>query len=564
MTIETEGKKARLEKFLTVVAWLGILIHLGMFAVTNISGFGLYCDSDMYMDTLVAKYMWEEKSLFPKGWGFGNQLYVAATPVLAALFYGLTGSLNGAMILATETMTVFIVVSFLWLVRVITKDSLISACSCLLLIGSVAAPAQVGSYNTRLFFVQASYYACYLITLFVVYGDYVRSFQSQKLRPVALGLAMALSFAMGMQSLRQTVAMTLPMLVCEAFLALRRMICREKLWDSQIRGTALRVLCYTVANLGGVLVIKWMNIPQVNITGDMKAVPFGEIFGRLAPAADAFLKVTGLKILQGPETDIVYAIFALAMFAVCVAAGVIWVMKIKHPKTAVELCWLLCLVGIVGTMMSCVFFNVTIKERYLFLYYPLVAFSGLILLQKLPKRLKQLAALLMTLLCVGNVFHCQKLKMEVALLNDGSIAGKAFRLARDYGYHTLAWESQELTDARDLANWAVEEGYEYIYGEWSLIPHVAAQSDGKLVAGCWYHQGVIYQPVNFLNAQDIYGEEENAKAIYVFLPGDEEAGLQKAKERGVTLTKAAQFGDYRAYTSPVQLMGRESPGMESE
>ena len=40
----------------------------------NIDAFAMFCNTDMYLDTLIAKLMWEQKSLFLDGWIFGNQI----------------------------------------------------------------------------------------------------------------------------------------------------------------------------------------------------------------------------------------------------------------------------------------------------------------------------------------------------------------------------------------------------------------------------------------------------------------------------------------------------------
>ena len=200
---------------------LCIFAYLAVFAVINIFGFELFCDCDMYPDTLVARLMWEQKTLFPDGWVFGNQLYILATPALAALMYGITGSMNTSMVIATEIMTFFIVSSFLWALCAITSNRLDRITCCLILLASVIAPTGTYAPNAQLFFVYASYYACYLITLFVIYGDYIRAFQTNHFRPVALGLSVVLCFATGMQSLRQTVVMILPIICCEFYLASR-------------------------------------------------------------------------------------------------------------------------------------------------------------------------------------------------------------------------------------------------------------------------------------------------------------------------------------------------------
>ena len=102
--------------------WRAILLvllglYLLAFCIINFIGFGDFVSADMYSDSLLARYMWEQKSLFPEGWVFGNQYYVIATPVVAALFYGLTGSMNLAMILATTAMGLGLLISFWWMVR---------------------------------------------------------------------------------------------------------------------------------------------------------------------------------------------------------------------------------------------------------------------------------------------------------------------------------------------------------------------------------------------------------------------------------------------------------------
>ena len=80
------------EELLTGLTIGVILCFFAVFAVINFKCFARFCEPDMYADTLVARLMWEGKTLFPFAYVFGNQLYVIATPVVSALFYGLTGS----------------------------------------------------------------------------------------------------------------------------------------------------------------------------------------------------------------------------------------------------------------------------------------------------------------------------------------------------------------------------------------------------------------------------------------------------------------------------------------
>ena len=153
------GKKWDLiKKVLILLILCCIVVCILNYSYLNFTGFARYCNSDVYADSLVAMMMWDQKTLFPDGWLFGNQFYVAATPNLAALFYGLTGSINLGMVLATELMTVLVFLSFLWLLRALTKDLLLQLTACLTLLAANVAPYGPYSVNSMLFFTQASFY----------------------------------------------------------------------------------------------------------------------------------------------------------------------------------------------------------------------------------------------------------------------------------------------------------------------------------------------------------------------------------------------------------------------
>lgn len=526
------------EKNHTIIKWslititiCCILAYLTIFAILNVYGFERYCNADTYADTLVAKKMWEQKTLFPQDWIFGNQYYVIATPVLAALLYGIIGNINTAMVFATEIMTLLTLLSFFWMLRAITKDLLSSLVCCLLLVASIVALAGPYSLWPQFFFLQASYYACYLITMFIVFGDYIRAFQSPKPRLATWGLSLLLCYATGMQSLRQTVIMVLPILAYELFLAFRRILYHEKAWSRENNGSIIRGLSYGVANLAGVITTKLMPIATESIYGEMQPISLKTIAQRLPPVWSAICEATNLDyILNFNGFSRMFVLYILFLLTIFLVSAILWFARIKRPETALEICWLLCLVGIFGVLLSTVLFNITLRSVYIFMWFPLVALSGLMILKKLSVRHRHIATLL---ICALTFIHLC------------------------YGYlpETKNLFVAEPRDSELMCQWAMENGYEYVYGDyWSTAPYIAVYSEGKIEAGCWYPTECIYQPQGACNSQDIYGVEENKKAIYVFSAADEDYGLLVAKERGVSLTKVAEFGDLRAYTSPVPLM----------
>lgn len=523
-----------LAKYQKTAKWAGILlmlccicVHLIVYGVLNFDGFARYCNSDVYADSQIAVKMWEQKTLFPDGWTFGNQFYVAATPVLAALLYGLTGSINTAMALATEIMTLLILISFFWLLRSVTRNLFLQITACLVLLTANVAPYGPYSVNSMLFFTQASFYACYLITLFVVFGDYIRVYSGKNSSRMAWMLSLALSFAMGMQSLRQTVVMVLPILACEIFVTLRRKLLGKRAWSGK---TLIRSVSYAGANAAGAVVMELLNPPNVSIYGELETASLADITQRLEPVKTALCEITSLSYVLEGECGKFMALIILGLIALAVMGALLWLIRIHREETALELCWLLLAVGILGVLLSTIVMNITLRGIYLFMWFPLVACSTLMLMKKLPGILN---------VCV------------ILVLCSASLLG-----VRDsYGIYLQLLEQNEPTESAQVCQWAMDEGYDYVYGDyWGIAPEIAVYSDGALEAGCWHTpENVFY--VELVNTpQNIYGEEENEKAIYVFTSEDEEAGLRAAAEEGIVMEKVAQFGDCKVYTSPVQLM----------
>lgn len=507
-----------------------ILVQLLLFAYLNFRGFARYCNSDTFADMQVAKRMWEQKTLFPEGWTFGNQCYVVATPVLAALFYGLLGNINLAMAAAAEGMTVLVLLSFLWLLHAAPVDYLTRLVGCLLLLTFVVAPYGVYSMNSMLFFTQASFYSCYLITLFVVFGDYARAAASNKPRVAAWVLSLLLSFGTGMQSLRQTVIMILPIAVYELFYGLRNLLQHRMLWCRQDLPRILRALSYGCANLAGVVAVKLMHISSAPIFGNTQMAGMENLGEKLGAVASAAAELTCLDYLFAGDCSRFLTLVILVPVILALIAGLCWLVRINRQENGLELCWILCLIGMAGVFLSTIVLNITLRGIYAFMWFPLAALSGVMLLRKIPSVPQFAAIALACLLSLGSILYC-------------------------YGPYVSEIVQAEETDAQRVSQWAVAQGYDFVYGEyWGTAPQIAAYSEGKLDAGCWHGPENVFQIEAANTPQDIYGEIENGKAIYVFTSEDEASGLQKALERGVTLTKIEEFGKYNAYISPEQLM----------
>lgn len=95
---------------------------------------GLWVNFDQYFDMNFARVAFREKRIFPENWIFGNQYYVAATPVLAAAFYGVFRDIFLAMGAASCVMTALVLISFVWCFKpAANRFSLLAGC--LVLVG---------------------------------------------------------------------------------------------------------------------------------------------------------------------------------------------------------------------------------------------------------------------------------------------------------------------------------------------------------------------------------------------------------------------------------------------
>ena len=169
IAIHTRKKE---EYFLTVF-WILILCIYGIaIAFINFSqNPQLYC-TDMYSDMLYAIEVWHQKTIFPDGWVFGNQLYAVATPVLAALMFGITKNPCIAMGIASSIMGVGVIASFGWMLKPIFPKLherlavVVAFMTVILLCGNAIHDVN----GWQLFFTLCSYYSCYAITVFLAFG----------------------------------------------------------------------------------------------------------------------------------------------------------------------------------------------------------------------------------------------------------------------------------------------------------------------------------------------------------------------------------------------------------
>ena len=517
-----------------IMAVLGIMLYLVIFGIINFKYLACFADGDIYSDTLVAREMWRQKTIFPEGWIFGNQYYVIATPVIAALFYGLTGRMNLAMALATGLMSILELLCLNWMLRPLIRRRDFRLCTVLLFIAAPMGTAIVSEWQGQLFFILASYYACYALTLFFVLGDYIRArLNPEPVRPWSLIAALLLCFATGMQSLRQTAVMILPLLALQLLGLLKHLWRKEPAFPREERAEWVRTALYTAANLTGCIVIRALKIPSMSIYMD-NSLATEELSQRVRALWVALRGISGLDAVQFGEFRVFFLLFFLFQMILILCAAVCVVRKLGSGPSATEILWVFCVISLAGVLLAGLLIQIKMRAIYLFVWYLWVALSLMLVLKEDGRKEKPGTELMKAFVAVAACI--------LAICNLPASYGGSLQQVRDGDY------SAKLALIED----AQAAGIEYIYGDWMFAPSYVALSDGALTGGFW--DDILLNVNEGINLQNIYSEEDNQRALYLVNEWNHDYFLELADEMGAKVSLIGEYGFCTAWRSDRQLM----------
>ncbi len=541
-----------------------IIIFFAVFCVINFCGFERFCDSDMYQDVYVSKLIWNSKSIFPPNWTFSNQYFVLAAPNIAAVVYGITGSINLSMELATTIYTLLILAAFVYMIKAVTSNKTVILVSIICFMAAVTGNDIVNTHQGQLYFLMVSYYASYIFTVFLVYGVYLRylftntnatqntsNINTDVCRPSVLAyiFAMLFTIATGMQSLRQTAIMILPLACVEGVRFFYKVFGKsytKKDWAVTWKMATLAIT-NIIAYLMVAVVIKPSHCVLYGGTGIRNISTWGQGFVK---SAGNLAKITGIQSLWGAKNykqNIVLGLISVMVICVviyAVVSAIVIVIRtaigkssdnvndssdtVSDPKKATErqiqpihvliiLFFLGILsIGAMGTLM-----DIKIRDIYFFMWYPLVAIS------------------------LTNLLHKKYFDVVIVI-----IMSIAFIIS--YGSSALNALNTTKTENQLTCQFLEENNIHYLYGHWNTVPEIAVYSDGSITPGGWYT--TIYDPIDYLNPKGIYDDNCNKAAAYLILPEEKSEALKIAKDRGITLNQIYSTPAYTIYTADGQLM----------
>lgn len=520
-------EKKKSDITLSVILTILLLAFLGLVFYVNLSCNPEYYDGDIYNDINYAKEAWKAKSIFPKDWIFGNQTYVVATPVLAALFYGIIGNGFTAMAIASCTMTVLIVLTYDWMTRTLFSYNERMA-GFLFLIGVLLLKAHVATsqQGIQAFFTMASYYACYLINAFIVYGCYIRlrkgEFSGKHIAMSVIGIA--LSFGTGMQSLRQTAVMALPLVACEILMIIIYSI-RDKKFA--ISSSTLFSAIVFVSNIAGLIAMKFIEINQNSIYGTTAFVKSLKEF-----LEKGFFNVEYVVLTFGLDSlELRVRLVVSTVFLLIILIGFILCVKDFFKNKCIDqgrfaLVMLLTL-GCVSVFAAGVLTDVVNRALYYFMIYPLLAVCVSYIIVKYPGKRKAFFSI-------------------IAVFVAGMIA---FRTVGAVG--EIKNGKDENSTAHQIANYMLDNGYDTIYSVFGLSGIMDGAENIIVASGDKIHlvqykrvdRSKPMKPVEYLCVKDGYKQWDNEKSLYLLREWELPKVRELAEKYGVEMTKQAQFGE---------------------
>ena len=482
--------------FMSVLLIILSVCGLGIVRINFSKNPSYYC-TDMYSDMMYAVEVWNQKTIFPEGWVFGNQLYVVATPVLAALCYGFIQDPCIAMGMASTVMGLCVIVSFYWMVKPLFKRF----CERLLAVTSLVSVVLVMGdpvYDLngwQLFFTMCSYYACYAITAFLVFGCYLRSDRKWNSRFFLMfAIACAFSFGTGIQSLRQTAVMTVPLLVVEMM----------RILSSRIRKNEY---CYKSTLIAGVLLL--FNLIGVAFS-KIQAVEKNEVFGM--PSVNmsfSFLK----EIVPSSKTPFyLFSSFwhiAMILFVIVCIYSVITILCRKNwVQHNLLLSVLLCIISTVVVWAVDIFTAMAIREIYYFMLFPMTAIGVAWLYSKLNDRFYFLPVIAAVLLLA----HCTQILLP------------------------YMQKTEENKDPFwDISSYLEEQGITTVYSHWNLGEKIAIASDFRIQVGFWNSRRDPYNSVKYICNPDIFDTDFRECAYVVRGEDVFERSKEAAEKRGIEI-----------------------------
>lgn len=451
------------EKIAAVVVVILLLGYMGLFAYMNLNQYGQHVDSDIAAEALLARAIWEDKTLTPDDWIASTERLVVGMPTLAAVFYGMSGSMQLAVGIACIIIGAALTGVIYWVLRK-QQISALGAVTALLVLYAIPTngfrnEGQMVPFVTLLFFLFADYYALHSILLFLTAAFYLHMKKKGCGRPeMVMWAAMfvfTLALSLGGQRCLQVVI--LPLIIVECI----SIFCESGRFSVKLPGKRLCATAYA-----GTLVVAFLLSCVYQGQADYVVYllkPQEVVQKLLHQVTAAVLEGFGIAgdcrvgSLESVMQLLVWAFIALVVY------GIIYIYRkgngIARQKKEFLGILLACL-GVTSIIISIT--SAEAAHYYFFSQWFVAMVVVAILIDDLRQKKSAFWGVILAAVCL------------FAVLNIG------------YTYIDAAATDDNLKEYEEVAEYLLEEGIEYGYGEFWDAERICLITDGKVTMGHSY------------------------------------------------------------------------------
>jgi hypothetical protein len=519
----------RIQMILPLIILCVVMLYLILFGYLNLIKFTEFIDSDTASEALLAREIWESKFDTPPNWAPSTEHRMISSSTLAALFYGITGSMALSMGLSCVICTGIILAGAFLLFRE-AGLSLTGVLSALLVLVSfpIGGNGEL-PFFTYLLFLFAGYYVPH--TAAVLYGMAlyfrIKKFGYNKKRILSAIFLAGLVVLLGASGMRCLQVVTIPMVLMELIQGVKTK------W-SNLR-TIPYVCLLLISNLGGML-------RPTSLDYALFFQPAGEVIKRLLGVVPAsLLECLGIqggstpKSLPGIMQLFIYLIIAITF---CSLFYFIRMYLRQHEESAqnnkgnMEQLLLYFTLSLVFTAFVLCVTTAAAFSYYLFIAIFLIAGT----LGTLVSRLEQNSRYLCCTLLVFMLIY----------------AGLNIK----YTYAPALERTGSQTAYQEVVTYLENEGISYGYSQFWSANHITLLSEGKITMGNVYDMGDLKMYWWLTNIEwYVPTLPEDMKTAYVVTYEEQDAFLSGVGDRA-TMAEGFTNDEFIVYISDKNLVRR--------
>jgi hypothetical protein len=464
--------------FWTAAVLLLLAIYLCVFAYLNMAKYEQHVDSDIAAEALLAREIWTEKTLTPDDWIGSTERRIFGMSAVAALFYGITGSMTAAAGIACVLIgAAFSVVFYIFL----RKIGLSHAASALALLSLCALPinglrneGQMVPFIHLLLFLFAEYYAMHVILIFlsIMFYQHLKYDKCRvgKKEILCLLAIFLFSTAISMGGQRCLQMVILPMAAVELV---------ELFIESEFFSKRLDKRRYIATAFVGSLVLSGLigGLYKGQAQYSMYLNTAKEIMERIFITVPAAI-LEGFGIAGNARVGTFQSLMQMLIWAFLVLTGFAFVYIFvidkkhnaegdkqsesdkKHIMQSEALTILLTSLGI--TYFIVAFTTAEAAHNYFMFAWFAAVLAVAVLTDRMFERKSLFAYIIIAAVCIFAVLNLK------------------------YTYADAVTTTDNLKEYEDVADYMIDEGIEYGYAEFWDAERISLVRDGAVTFGCSY------------------------------------------------------------------------------